>query len=114
MKYLFALVLAASLAVPAQAVAGEDTWEGPWSYYGQRTDSVTEGAGNAKEVNSAIQALDPWPPYAANRDIPSSGERMSRAIRRYHDVTKLLEAAHTPTADLGVSGNSGSGSSNGK
>ncbi len=113
MKNIAALVLAALLALPARAIAQGATWEGPWSEYGQRTDSVTLGAGNAKEVNAAIQAADPWPPYAGNRHIPASGERMSRAIRRYQDVTKIPEAARAPAAELGVSSGSGSGSSSG-
>ncbi len=99
MKKITALVLAALLAVLARAMAQEAIWEGPMSYYGQRTDSVTIGAGNAKEANSAIHAVDPWPPYAGNRNIPGSGERMSRAFRRYQDVTKLQEAARALTSE---------------
>jgi hypothetical protein len=110
MKKLPCLVLAALLAVPASAMAQEIIWDGPFSEYGQRKDSVTVGAGNAKEANSAIHTVDPSPPAARNRNIPGSGERMSRAIRRYQDVTKLTEAARALASETAVSGGS-SGSS---
>jgi hypothetical protein len=72
---------------------------------------VTPGVGNAKEANSAVHAVDPWPAYSRNRNIPVSGERMSRAIRRYQDVTKLPEAARAIMPD-GM-GTSFSGTGNG-
>ncbi len=93
-------VLAVLLAVPAGSIAQELIGDAPLSEYGQRADSVTLGAGNAKEINSAIHAIDPSPPSARNRAIPGSGERMSRAIRRYQDVTKLNEAARAPAAEF--------------
>ena len=111
MKKLACLVLAALLAVPASAMAQEIIWDGPLSEYGQRTDSVTLGAGDAKEANSAIHTLDPSPPAARNRNIPGSGERLSRTIRRYQDVTKITEAARAIASETTVSGGSGSGSS---
>jgi hypothetical protein len=113
MKTMTALVLAALLAIPAGASAQEYVWDTPWSEYGQRTDSVTIGAGNAKEANSAIHAVDPRPPSSRNRNIPANGERMFRVIRRYQDLTKLQEAAPMITggASVGGSGSSGSSSS---
>ena len=51
--------------------------------YTQRTDKVTLSAGNAKEVNSRIHEVDPWPRYVANARIPANGERMARAVERY-------------------------------
>ena len=51
--------------------------------YTQRADKVTLTAGNAKEVNSRIHEVDPWPRYVANTRIPANGERMARAVERY-------------------------------
>ena len=51
--------------------------------YLQRTDTITLGAGNAKEVNAAIHTIDPWPPRVGDPRIPANGERMVGAINRY-------------------------------
>ena len=51
--------------------------------YTQRADKVTLTAGNAKEVNTRIHEVDPWPRYVANARIPANGERMARAVERY-------------------------------
>ncbi len=114
MKKLACLVLASLLAVPASAMAQEIIWDGPLSEYGQRMDSVTLGAGNAKEANSAIHTVDPSPPAARNRNIPGSGERLSRTIRRYQDVTKVTEAARAIASETAVLGGSSGSSSSGK
>jgi hypothetical protein len=93
------LVFLAVVTVSANAWAGGGLFEEFMGYYSQRTEGVTAGAGDAKEWNSVVHTVDPWPPYAANRNIPASGERMSRAIRRYQDVTKLREAAPAPSSE---------------
>jgi uncharacterized membrane protein len=51
--------------------------------YVQRADKVTLTAGNAKEVNTRIHEVDPWPRYVANTRIAVNGERMARAVERY-------------------------------
>lgn len=56
--------------------------------YFQRTDTVTLSAGNAKEVNTRLQEIDPWPRYVGNRNIPGNGERMVGAAQRYQDVSQ--------------------------
>ena len=48
--------------------------------------------GDAKDVNAATQVIDPWPPYVGNRYFPSNGQRMSDAVERYRDVSKLSQA----------------------
>lgn len=68
------LMVAAATFWTAGAYGGE---------YLQRTDTITMSAGNAKEVNSAIHVIDPWPPYVRNRRIPANGPRMTGAIQRY-------------------------------
>ena len=117
MKTMTALVLVASLAVPAGAEAQqyfwEYIWDGPLTEYGRRTDSVTLGLGDAKTANAAIHTINPRPPRSRNRSIPTSGERMSRTIRRYQDVTKIPEAARPISPESGVSGSGGSGGSSG-
>jgi hypothetical protein len=57
--------------------------------YFQRSDRLTLGAGNAKDVNAITHIIDPWPRYVGNRQIPGNGERMSGAVERYRDVSKL-------------------------
>jgi hypothetical protein len=69
-----------------------------WQYL-ERTDTITMGAGNAKEVNSAIHTIDPWPPYVANRRIPGNGPRMTGAIQRYERPT---QATPSPTIPGGL------------
>ena len=54
--------------------------------YTQRVDKVTLTAGNAKEVNTRIHEVDPWPRYVANTRIPANGERMARAVERYRKL----------------------------
>jgi len=74
------------------ALAGDQSFEDFFGYYFHRTDSVTVGAGDAKNVNAASEMLDPWPPYVRNRRLPANGSRMTGAVQRYEDVRKLKEA----------------------
>jgi hypothetical protein len=75
--------------------------------YTQRADSVTLSAGNAKEVNTRIHEIDPWPRYAGNTAISSNGERMAGAVERYRDVSKLSRAPK-PLPTVGSTSDSGS------
>ena len=54
-----------------------------YSHIPKESDKVTLSAGNAKEVNTRIHEVDPWPRYVANTRIPANGERMARAVERY-------------------------------
>jgi hypothetical protein len=112
MKKTQTLVLAALLAAPAGAMAQQPVWDTPLSEYLQRSDTVTPSAGDAKAHNAAVHVIDPSPAGANNRAFPGSGERLSRAIRRYQDVTKLQEAARPISAES-TTGSSSSGSSSG-
>jgi hypothetical protein len=67
-------------------------WDDPFAEYLQRKDGVSFGAGNAKEVNTVTHMIDPWPRYVGNTRIPGNGERMSGAVERYRDVSKLPRA----------------------
>jgi hypothetical protein len=67
-------------------------WDDPFEQYLQRKNGVTLGAGDAKEVNSATHIIDPWPRYVRNTRIPADGGRMSGAVERYRDISKLPSA----------------------
>jgi hypothetical protein len=81
------------------AAAGDQTFEDFFGQYFQRSDTITIGAGNAKEVNAASQILDPWPRYVRDRRIPANGARMTGAIQRYQDVKRIKEGAPTLSPD---------------
>src|SRR5258708_4645326 len=80
----------------------------PFAMYLQRSDTVTLDAGNAKSTNAVTHVVDPWPPYVGNRRIPGNGQRLSGAVERYRDVSKLPQAPKpiVPLIDstLGVGG----------
>src|SRR5262249_20776450 len=76
-----------AIAVVLGSLATSSAWawdQDPFAMYFQRKDSVTMGAGDAKAVNAATHVIDPWPRYVGNRNIPVSGDRLSRAITRYN------------------------------
>jgi hypothetical protein len=85
----------------------------PFAQYIQRSDTITLGAGNARDVNAATHMIDPWPPYVGDRRVFGNGERMSGAVERYRDVSKLPRAPRpiVPLYDkqIGVGGSSGAG-----
>ncbi len=86
------------------AAAGDQTFDDFFGHYFQRSDTITVGAGNAKEVNAASQMLDPWPPHVGDRRIPANGPRMTKAIERYQDVKRLKEAAPTLAPEISSTG----------
>lgn len=71
------------LAMHGGAVAGGDLFDDLFAPYLERRDTVTPGAGNAKDTNAATHVIDPWPPYVGARNIPGDGKRAVDAIRRY-------------------------------
>jgi hypothetical protein len=79
------IIRAVTLIAAAGALGG--CWNGPYespaAEYARRTDTITLGAGNAKDVNAATHVIDPWPRRVGNRRIPGNGERMVNAIGRY-------------------------------
>jgi len=94
-------------------------WDDPFEQYLQRKDSVRFGAGDAKEINSATHIIDPWSRYSRNVHIPGDGARMSDAIQRYHDVSKLPNAPRPIRSEYDAStniqsSNSGGGGGGGK
>jgi hypothetical protein len=77
-----------ALAAFAAGLACSAAWawdQYPAAQYFQRSDTITLGAGNARDVNAATHVIDPWPRYVGNRRIPANGDRMSRAVERYRE-----------------------------
>jgi hypothetical protein len=81
--------------------------------YTERSDSVALSAGNAQEVNTRIQEIDPWPKYVGNKRIPANGERMAGAVERYRDVSKQRLGPRPLPLQQTSSGSSGGGGSGG-
>src|SRR5450755_943965 len=88
----------------------------PAQEYLQRADTVTLSAGNAKEVNTRIHVIDPWPRYVGDTRIPGNGERMAGAVERYRDISKQGRGPRPLPligADTGISSSSSSSSGSG-
>jgi hypothetical protein len=51
--------------------------------YLSRHDRISYQAGDAVAANQVIHMIDPWPEYAADTNIPTSGRRVARAIEYY-------------------------------
>src|SRR5437899_3665987 len=108
--YIIALATLAGSFASSDASAWDQDF---FAMYLQRSDTITLGAGNAKEVNAATHVIDPWPPYVGNRRVPGNGARMSGAFERYRDVTKLPDAPRPILpiigGQIGVGGGGGGG-----
>ena len=78
--------------------------------YVQRADKVTLTAGNAQEVNTHIQEVDPWPRNVGNTHIAADGKRMADAVYRYGCNSPAPPAAPLGATTTNVlSGGSGAG-----
>jgi len=94
----------------SSAIAGDFVPDDFFAPYGRRIDGVTPGAGDARDVNAAIHVIDPWSRHARDRRIPGNGERMTGAVQRYRDVTKLpLAPVPLAPSAISTSGISGAG-----
>ena len=119
MPAVTATLAVAAVLFASPVCAGEVIYDDFGAPYLQRSDTIFPGAGDAKSANSAIQTIDPWPRRAGNRHIPANGERMSGAVERYRDVSKLPPdrrgkgEAPQPIAPISIepSGLSGGGAS---
>lgn len=92
LRTIAAVLATGAVMLPAfafPACAGDVIYDDFAAPYLQRSDTIFPGAGDAKDVNSAIHVIDPWPRRSADRHIPANGERMSGAVERYRDVSKL-------------------------
>jgi hypothetical protein len=78
------IIIALGALVGGFASSGASAWDqDPFAMYFQRSDTITLGAGNARDVNAATHVIDPWPRYVGNRNIPGNGERLGCAVERY-------------------------------
>jgi hypothetical protein len=97
-KFLGVMGLAA-LAMQGEAAAGDGLLDDLFGPYRYRRDTLTPGAGNAKDMNAAVHVIDPWPPYVGARHIPGDGKRAAEAVRRYRqggDPAQTEPAAAAP------------------
>ena len=115
MKTRHIIVLAAF--VGSFASSGASAWDqDPFAMYFQRSDTVTLGAGNARDVNAATHVIDPWPRYVGNRRIPGNGDRLSRAVTRYNQGSYRQPApliAPVYSSSIGVQGGAAGGGGGG-
>ena len=105
-------ILFASFASPGAWAWDQD----PFGQYIQRKDTVTLQAGDAKAVNAATHVIDPWPRYVGNRNIPVSGDRLSRAVTRYNQGSYRQPAAPITSlygSTLGITAGGGGGGGGG-
>jgi hypothetical protein len=67
--------------------------------YLDRRNTVSFAAGDAPAANAVAQMVDPWPPYAGNRNIEFNGERMQSAAERYR-TGKTTPLSGTSTSSV--------------
>jgi hypothetical protein len=94
--------LAAAALSATPAAAGDPLWTDIVQPYLQRLDGLSPDAGDASAVNTVTHMIDPWPRASGNRHIPGNGQRMSGAVERYRDVSKL-PLAPQPIAPVEIS-----------
>jgi hypothetical protein len=95
MKKLIGLAAFMIVMAGGAARAGDYPFLDELTRYVERTDTLSVASGDARDVNAAIQIIDPWPPHARDRRIPANGERMVGAINRYQNPRLL--GAQAPT-----------------
>jgi len=64
--------------------------------YTKHRDSVTMEAGDAIAWNKVVHTTDPWPPYAADTNLATDGQRTARVMQRYTQGS--AEAGPAPTS----------------
>ncbi len=76
--------------------------------YLARSDTMTPWSGDALAGNAALQMIDPWPPYAGDKDIRFDGTRMGNAVANYH-AGPAAPSAMADTYDTGAPTQTGAG-----
>lgn len=79
--------------------------------YYDRRDSIHLSIGDSNASNIAVQTIDPWPRYAANRNILTNGEKIQPAIQRYKEG-KVTPPRGMGTSSIEISASPGSGGDN--
>jgi hypothetical protein len=80
--------------------------------YTQRADTITLSAGNAQDVNTRVQEIDPWPKVAGDNRIAVNGQRMTNAVERYKRQGPRplpIERTSSVSTSAGGGGNAGGG-----
>jgi len=110
-------ITAVAILLGGLASSAASAWDqDPAAMYFQRSYSITLGAGDAKAVNAATHVIDPWPRYVGNRNIPVSGNRLSRAVTRYQQGSYRQPAPpiFSPYGSIiGIAGSGGGGAGGG-
>jgi hypothetical protein len=110
-------IIAVAVLLSGLASSAASAWDqDPSAMYFQRSYRVTLGAGDAKAVNAATHVIDPWPRYVGNRNIPVSGDRLSRAVSRYNQGSYRQPAPpiYSPYGSIiGIGGGGGGGGGGG-
>jgi hypothetical protein len=86
-KIIHCLTFLTLVPLPGCMLIGDPSLDSTQQYF-QRADTVTLSAGNAKEVNTRIHVIDPWPRHSGDNTITGNGERMVGAAERYRDISK--------------------------
>ncbi|MFZ1813780.1 MAG: hypothetical protein WBO55_03115 [Rhizobiaceae bacterium] len=73
--------------------------------YLERNEFVEAYTANTKAHNNALQVIDPWPPYATNTDIPTSGQRQTTAVGKYRAYGEKTETQQVQPLQLVVPNN---------
>jgi hypothetical protein len=82
----------------------------PDSLYTERRETISPLAGDALYANSVAQAVDPWSPTSANKNISFNGERMQAASERYRTgrvippVSAMTSSSYSQQAAQGATG----------
>lgn len=108
------LFVLAVLFSAGTAHAGDYDWDDIWGPYTRRIDHATPSSGNAQNVNTATQIINPWPPYVRNRHIPGDGSRMVGAVKHYREpLSSSASSTQLQLPSLGTGGQTGGGNENG-
>jgi hypothetical protein len=59
--------------------------------YFQRSDTITMGAGDAKQVNAVTHTIHPWPRYVGYTRIATDARRTGAAVQRYSTTTRPVD-----------------------
>jgi hypothetical protein len=70
--------------------------------YTDRRETISPLAGDALSTNRVTQAIDPWSPASANRNIAYSGEKMQTASERYR-TGRVIPPVNATTSSLSYS-----------
>ena len=82
--------------------------------YTQRADTITLSAGNAQDVNTRVQEVDPWSRNVGDKRIAVNGQRSVASVERYRNRgPRPLPLQRTSTAAAGGSPGGGGGGGGG-